>query len=34
MILAEIPNFIARELNVKPVQVNATIKLLDEGNTV
>lgn len=34
MILEEIPSFIARELNIKPAQVNATIKLLDEGNTV
>lgn len=34
MILEEIGGFIAKELNVKPQQVNATVKLLDEGNTV
>lgn len=34
LILEEIGGFIAKELSVKPFQVNATIKLLDEDNTV
>ncbi|EAX48379.1 RNA binding S1 domain protein [Thermosinus carboxydivorans Nor1] len=34
MQLAEIPAFIARELGVRPQQVEAAIKLLDDGNTV
>lgn len=34
MILEEIGGFIAKELNVKPQQVNATVQLLNEGNTV
>ncbi|MCE5286050.1 MAG: RNA-binding transcriptional accessory protein [Pelosinus sp.] len=34
MLLTEIPNSIARELSVKPYQVEATIKLLDDDNTV
>ena len=34
MIIDEIGGLIAKELNVKANQINATIKLLDEGNTV
>lgn len=34
MIIEEIGGLIAKELNVKPQQVNATVKLLDEANTV
>ncbi|HMM21978.1 MAG TPA: Tex family protein [Selenomonadales bacterium] len=34
MLFDEIPAIIARELGVRPAQVAATAKLLDEGNTV
>jgi uncharacterized protein len=34
MQLAEITLLIAREIGVKPQQVDATVKLLDEGNTI
>ncbi len=34
MIANEIPAVVARELGVRPAQVEATSKLLDEGNTV
>ena len=30
----KIINTIAEELNIKPKQVEATIKLIDEGNTI
>ena len=34
MFLTDIPKNIAAELNIKPLQAEQTIKLLDEGNTV
>lgn len=34
MLIDEIPSIIARELGIRPAQVAATAKLLDEGNTV
>ncbi len=34
MLISEIPAVVARELGVRPAQVEATAKLLDEGNTV
>lgn len=34
MLLNDIPGIIARELNVKPAQVEATIQLFDDGNTI
>ncbi|BBB90244.1 MAG TPA: Tex family protein [Methylomusa anaerophila] len=34
MFLSDIPNLIARELNIKPQQVTAAASLLDDGNTV
>lgn len=34
MLLTEIPGFIAKELKIKTAQVSATIRLLDDGNTV
>ncbi|MCX7781612.1 MAG: RNA-binding transcriptional accessory protein [Negativicutes bacterium] len=34
MQLSEIPVHIARELNVRPQQVEAVVRLLDEGNTI
>jgi uncharacterized protein len=34
MLISEIPAVVARELGVRPAQVEATARLLDEGNTV
>ncbi|WP_346353997.1 Tex family protein [Azotosporobacter soli] len=34
MIVQDIPNLIAQELRVRPAQVEATIRLLDDGNTI
>ena len=34
MLLENIPQALAQELNIRPAQAKAAIKLLDEGNTV
>jgi uncharacterized protein len=34
VLITEIPAVIARELGIRPAQVNATVTLLDDGNTV
>lgn len=34
MFISDIPNIIAKELTIKPIQVEQTINLLDAGNTV
>ena len=34
MIAEDIPQLIAQELRVRPAQIDATVKLLDDGNTI